>query len=86
MFKTITNFFGDGVEGTKTTEVEGSFFSLVGALAAAKTTLLDAGVTKESFAEYDEKDDGRDVYEWPYGTDVYVHAVSGTGENFSTYK
>lgn len=52
-------------------------------MAAAKTTLLDAGVKKESFAEYDEKDDARDVDEWPYGDDVYVHAVSGTGENFS---
>jgi hypothetical protein len=45
-----------------------------------KDILIDEAVSKESFAEYDEKDVLKD--DWPYGDDVLIHAVSEIGENF----
>jgi len=65
------------------TEVEGTYATREAARKAARSALLDENVTKKSFAEYDEFDDARDVNEWPYGEDVLVHAVAGTGENFN---
>lgn len=45
-----------------------------------KDILIDENVSKESFAEYDEKDVLKD--DWPYGDDILIHAVSEIGENF----
>jgi len=44
-----------------------------------KDILIDEDVSKESFAEYDEKDRLKD--DWPYGDDILIHAVSEIGEN-----
>jgi hypothetical protein len=63
--------------------VEGTYPTCEAARTAARTAPLDSEVAKESFAEYDEFDDARDVSEWPYGEDVLVHAVAETGENFN---
>ena len=62
--------------------MDGTYLSELAAKEHVKTALLTGGITKESFAEYDEKGDARDVDEWPFGDDVYVHAVAETGENF----
>jgi len=44
--------------------------------------LLDEDITKGSFAEYEERTDPAEKGEWPYGDDVWVHALAETGENF----
>lgn len=62
------------------TEVEGTYTTPKAAFEAAKKVLLDENISKESFAEYDEKD--MEKGEWPYGDDVVVHAVANIGENF----
>jgi hypothetical protein len=63
--------------------VEGTYSTRAAARKAARSALLDRDVTKDSFVEYDEFDDARDINEWPYGDDVLVHAVAETGENFN---
>jgi hypothetical protein len=63
--------------------VEGTYTTRKAAFEAAKTCLLDDEVTKQSFAEYDEKADFPG--EWPYGDDCLVHAVGSTGENFKVF-
>jgi len=42
--------------------------------------LTDDEVTESSFDQYNEKEKHKE--EWPYGDDVFVHAVSETGEHF----
>ncbi|RDW59405.1 hypothetical protein BP6252_12492 [Coleophoma cylindrospora] len=72
----------DRTGSAQITEVQGTFSTRKAAIEAAKVALLDGDVTKEDFAEYDEKDEDIAAIEWPYGEDVYVHAVLSTGENF----
>jgi hypothetical protein len=83
VLQTMTNYNNDRTGGKQTTEVEGTYATRKQALEAARTVLLDNEVRKESFASYDEKDDERDINQWPYGDDVLVHAVSPNGENFN---
>jgi hypothetical protein len=80
VLQTTIDYNNDRIGGLQNTEVEGTYPIRKDAYAAAHTTLLDDEVTKDSFAEYDEKEqfDG----EWPYGDEVLVHAVGETGENF----
>lgn len=62
--------------------VEGVFKTYKEARMFAGRTLLseEDGITKESFAEYDEaKENGRDC---GFGENVVVHAVSVNGENY----
>jgi hypothetical protein len=74
-----TIFYNDDHSGGKRkTDVEGTFLTNEDAVSLAKKTLLDEDVTKDWFAEYDEREEG----EWEYGEDVYVHAVGPNGENF----
>jgi hypothetical protein len=80
VLQTTIDYNSDRVGGIQTTEVEGTYPTRKAAFEAAKTILLDEEVTKESFAEYDEKDEF--VGEWPYGDECWVHAVGQTGENF----
>jgi len=82
VLQTTIHYNNDRIGGIQETEVEGTYTTRAKAIEAAKVALLDGEVTKESFAEYDEKDDERDKNEWPYGDEVWVHAVSQTGENF----
>jgi hypothetical protein len=77
------NYNKDPTGSSQATEVVGTYPTREAARKAARTALLDSEVTKETFAEYDEFDDARDVNEWPYGEDVLVHAVAETGENFN---
>jgi len=83
VLQTTINYNNDRIGGIQTTEVEGTYPTRKAALEAAKTALLDDEITKESFAEYDEKEefDG----EWPYGDNCLVHAVQETGENFEIF-
>jgi len=80
VLQTTINYNNDRIGGVQNTEVVGTYPSRKAAYAAAKTALLDNEVTKESFAEYDEKTNEQD--DWPWGDDVFVHAVAETGENF----
>lgn len=80
VLQTTINYNNDRIGGIQNTEVEGTYLTRKEAFAAAHTTLLDDEVTKESFAEYDEKEDFKG--EWPYGDECFVHAVGETGENF----
>lgn len=83
VLQTTINYNNDRVGGIQTTQVEAVYPTRQDAYEAAKTALLDDEVTKESFAEYDEKD--KETGEWPYGEDCFVHAVAETGENFLVY-
>jgi len=80
VLQTTIYYNNDRIGGIQTTEVEGTYPTRKAAREAAKNALLNENVTKESFAEYNEKDSERD--EWPYGDDVLIHAVAETGENF----
>jgi len=82
VLETIIDYNRDRTGGVQSTEVEGTYLTHAIAVAAAKRALIDVTTTKESYVEYDEKDDGENLDEWPYGDDTYIHAVAGTGENF----
>ncbi|KAG0644983.1 hypothetical protein D0Z07_9089 [Hyphodiscus hymeniophilus] len=83
VFQQTIDYSKDPTGASQVTEVEGTYLTREAARKAARSALLDQDVTKQSFAEYDEFDDARDVNEWPYGENVYVHAVAETGENFN---
>lgn len=80
VLQTTIDYNNDRIGGLQNTEVEGTYPTRKAAYAAAHTALLDEEVTKDSFAEYDEKEQFEG--EWPYGDEVLVHAVGETGENF----
>ena len=63
------------------TNIEGSFLAYEQARKFASGVLLDpeCGVTKESFAEYDEADPNET--DCGYGENVVAHAVGQNGEN-----
>ncbi|KAH6673282.1 hypothetical protein B0J14DRAFT_668145 [Halenospora varia] len=83
VLQTTINYNNDRIGGIQTTEIVGTYPTRKAAYEAAHTALLDEEVKKESFAEYDEKEqfDG----EWPYGENCFVHAVADTGENFNVF-
>ncbi|KAH8796055.1 hypothetical protein F5882DRAFT_396504 [Hyaloscypha sp. PMI_1271] len=80
VLQTTIDYNNDRIGGIQHTEVEGTYPTREAAFIAAHTALLDDEVTKESFAEYDEKEQFEG--EWPYGDEVLVRAVGQTGENF----
>jgi hypothetical protein len=82
VLQTIIDYSKDRTGGIQTTEIEGVYLGRKEANHAAYNVLLDEaeGVTKESFAEYERRDEWKD--DWPYGEDVMVHAVGKNGENF----
>lgn len=81
VLQTTINYNVDRTGNSQSTEVAGTYTTRKAAFVAAKTTLLDDEVTKESFAEYDERDETAERGEWPYGDECFVHAVGATGEN-----
>lgn len=83
VLQTTINYNTDRIGGSQNTEVEGTFRTRKAAYAAAHSVLLDDEVSKQSFAEYDEKENFKG--EWPYGDDCFVHAVAETGENFEVF-
>jgi hypothetical protein len=83
VLQTTIHYNTDHIGGVQTTEIEGTYATRAAARAAARTALLGPDITKESFAEYNEMDDERDLNEWPYGEETLVHAVMETGENFN---
>ncbi|EXJ81115.1 hypothetical protein A1O3_07403 [Capronia epimyces CBS 606.96] len=72
----------DDTGEARETNVEGTFTSYEEARKYASQVLLapEDGVTKESFAEYDEA--GPNERDSGYGENVVVHAVGQNGENF----
>jgi len=80
VLQTTINYNNDRIGGIQTIEVEGTYPTRKAAYEAAKTALLGQEITKESFAQYDEKESM--TGEWPYGDECFVHAVAETGENF----
>lgn len=83
VLQTTIDYNNDRIGGIQSTEVEGTYLTRKQAFEAAHVALLDNEVTKESFAEYDEKEDFPG--EWPYGDECFVHAVGPTGQNFMIY-
>ncbi|KIW95317.1 uncharacterized protein Z519_03901 [Cladophialophora bantiana CBS 173.52] len=79
--QTIVLYDEDDSGEARETIVEGSFKKYEDARKYASTVLLapEDGVTKESFAEYDEA--GPTEKDCGYGENVLVHAVGGNGEN-----
>jgi hypothetical protein len=75
--------YADGVEGQRRDiNIEGSFTTYDEAQAFAHTVLLseEDGITKKSFAQYDEAGDNeRDC---GFGENVVIHAVGINGENY----
>jgi len=75
--------YADGDEGQRRDiNIEGTFRTYDGAQSFAHTVLLskEDGITKESFAEYDEAGDNeRDC---GFGENVVIHAVGINGENY----
>ncbi|KAL2751994.1 hypothetical protein ACRALDRAFT_1083605 [Sodiomyces alcalophilus JCM 7366] len=65
-----------------TTEIQGAFVRRADAIEATKTCLVSDEVRPEDYAQYDARDGVEVPDNWPYGEDVYVHAVANTGENY----
>src|SRR5438045_633988 len=82
VLQTDIDYDSDRVGARAETTVEGVFGLREQAVAAAYQALLDdpEGITKKSYAEYDEREEWKD--EWPFGDDVLVHAVSDNGQNY----
>lgn len=77
-----TIFYDKDASGAnRETNIEGTYKSYTEALSAARTVLLNKedGLTKESWAEYDEIPVGEK--DWEYGENAVVHAVGANGEN-----
>ena len=77
-----TIFYGKDARGDlRETKIEGTFQTNNDARAAAMAVLVDKkdGLTKESWAEYDELPLGQK--DWEFGENVLVHAVGSNGEN-----
>jgi len=83
VLQTTIDYNKDTAGAIQNTEIEGTYLTRKEAYEAAKTALLDEEVTKNSFAEYEERTDPTEKGEWPYGEEVWVHAVAETGENFN---
>ena len=77
-----TIFYNKDASGAlRETNIEGTFKTYNEARVAAKSILLNEedGLTKESWAEYDELPLEENTWEW--GDNVVVHAVGLNGEN-----
>jgi hypothetical protein len=79
--ETVVFYDEDASGEARETNVEGSFETYQEARKFASKVLLapESGVTKESFAQYDEA--GATENDCGYGENVVVHAVGGNGEN-----
>jgi len=80
--ETVVLYDEDDSGEARESNVEGTFETYEEARKFADQVLLapEDGVTKESFAQYDEA--GRTEKDCGYGENVVVHAVGGDGENF----
>ncbi|KAK1978092.1 LOW QUALITY PROTEIN: hypothetical protein LZ30DRAFT_752420 [Colletotrichum cereale] len=64
------------------TEIQGAYLRRSDAVTAAKRCLVNDKVGQLDYAQYDVRDDVQIPDEWPYGEDVFVHALTHTGENY----
>jgi len=83
VLQTIIDYNTDRTGAVQTTEIEGTYMIRKEAYEAAYKVLLDEteGITKESYEKYEERNLEDDV-DWPYGEDVFVHAITKNGENY----
>lgn len=64
------------------TEIQGAFAKRSDALEAAKKCLVTGYGSKIEYDQYDERDSIEMPESWPYGEDVFAHAVACTGESY----
>ncbi|ROT38030.1 hypothetical protein SODALDRAFT_360353 [Sodiomyces alkalinus F11] len=64
------------------TEIQGAFVRRADAVEAVQKCLVSEEVSPDDYAQYDARDSVKVPDNWPYGEDVYVHAVANTGENY----
>jgi hypothetical protein len=83
VLQTRVDYHLDRSGQVQTTEIEGTYAHRKDAMAAARSCLLSDEISKSDFAQYDELGDSDLRDEWPFGEDVFVHAVAQTGENYS---
>ncbi|KAK8216908.1 hypothetical protein M8818_001871 [Zalaria obscura] len=79
VIRTVIDYYNDRSGNKWETFVEGTFRDGVAAEKAARSCLLDANVSRESFTEYDvnNEKEGR-----LWDDDVVVHAVAANGTNY----
>ncbi|KAK3317352.1 hypothetical protein B0T19DRAFT_290281 [Cercophora scortea] len=77
-----TDYNQDKSGAYQSSEIEGCYVYRADAVNAALALLAP---DKAEFAQYDERTSVHDDPEsdWPYGEDVFVHAVAETGENYT---
>lgn len=80
--QTTIDYDADRSGERQTTSIEGVYATREAARKAAKSILLDKSddVSRESFAEYDER--AENDAQWAYGENTWVHAVGPTGNNY----
>jgi hypothetical protein len=79
VLQTVINYNLDRSGANRETTIEGTFRHRKEARERASSAVLDGGLTKDGFVEYDEHDGSKD---WPWGPGVIIHAVAEGGENY----
>jgi len=76
-----TDYNRDRSGAAQSSEIEGCYVHRADAINAAKRLLK---TEMDDFAQYDERRDvAQAKTDWPFGDDVWVHAVAQTGENYN---
>ena len=80
--QTVIHYRADESGQTRDTTIQGSFKNFEEAKKVALSTLLwwDAGIGRNTYAQYDEAGPGE--LDCGYGENVVVHAIGQNGENF----
>jgi hypothetical protein len=79
VLQTIVDYNKDRSGAAQSTEVEGCCVSRAESMTVAKALLADV---RPDLVQYDERAFWELSDDWPFGDDVFVHAVSHTGENY----
>lgn len=82
IMQTRIDYNADRTGAFQDTTIEGTYVRKADAVAAAKKCLISDEKDKGDFEVYEERDGYKIGEDWPYGEEVLVHAVAGTGENF----
>jgi hypothetical protein len=82
VMQTKIDYNADRAGGIQSTEIEGTYIKRADAIEAAKRCLVDDEVQVSDYAQYDVRDTTDPPDDWPFGEDVFVHAVTQTGENY----
>ncbi|KAF2097952.1 hypothetical protein NA57DRAFT_76752 [Rhizodiscina lignyota] len=79
VLQTTIHYDLDRSGAKRETTVEGTYRRCTEAKEKATSVLLDCGMSKRDFVEYEENDGSSN---WPYGQDIIVRAVAEGGENY----